>query len=120
MSRTLQVLAIVIGAAIFTFVFLSAGILPSRLNSVERAVAAKLRDPESALFRDIVGTDDMVCGEVNARNALGGYTGFQPFVYRRGMVLFEPRPSVGTDVKQQAQYHEDVTRFVRWQSVCSR
>ena len=44
-----------------------------------------LRDPGSAEFRDVYfnrGADDIpvTCGEVNSRNAYGGYSGFQRFV----------------------------------------
>lgn len=42
-------------------------------------VAAKLRDPESARFRNLsLGLTGM-CGEVNGKNAYGGYAGFRRF-----------------------------------------
>ena len=50
----------------------------------QEAVEAKLKDPDSADFRDIkvhhVGTKTAVCGEVNAKNGFGGYTGFERFI----------------------------------------
>ena len=58
------------------------------------AVLARLRDPNSAEFRRlkvVLNVDsnstlhkrkqDVVCGEVNAKNGLGGYAGFVPFVW---------------------------------------
>ena len=47
-----------------------------------------LRDGPSARWR-WSGTwrDGWVCGEVNAKNAMGGYTGFQKFAYRDGVGL---------------------------------
>lgn len=39
-------------------------------------VVAGLKDPDSAKFRDQYG----VCGEVNAKNALGGYVGYRRFI----------------------------------------
>ncbi len=44
-----------------------------------------LRDSRSAEFRNVVfhayqGRTPVVCGQVNARNGFGGYTGFQGFV----------------------------------------
>lgn len=43
-----------------------------------------LRDPQSAEFRDLYASRSDstvdVCGRVNARNAFGGYTGWQRFV----------------------------------------
>jgi hypothetical protein len=50
---------------------------------IQGNVISKLRDPDSAQFRDLrlVRTDTMayLCGQVNSRNAFGGYTGFQLF-----------------------------------------
>lgn len=49
------------------------------------AAKAKLKDPGSAKFRGVYfhqGADGipMTCGEVNSKNSLGGYGGFQRFV----------------------------------------
>jgi hypothetical protein len=50
----------------------------------EDAIRAKLKDPDSAEFRNVNfyagGGVPMACGEVNAKNGFGGYTGFEPFV----------------------------------------
>ena len=56
---------------------------------VRDAVLAKLRDPDSAKFRNVRrsamlgdGAPDspaVYCGEVNAKNAMGGYPGFAHF-----------------------------------------
>lgn len=45
------------------------------------AVIAKLKDPDSAQFRNTRPTADglYLCGEVNAKNSMGGYTGFKRF-----------------------------------------
>ncbi len=54
------------------------------------AVKAELNDPDSANFRNVraitVRTREgsvvrSICGEVNAKNGFGGYSGFAPFVY---------------------------------------
>lgn len=42
----------------------------------QEVVKESLKDPESAEFRNMNG----VCGEVNAKNSFGGYTGFKKFV----------------------------------------
>lgn len=52
----------------------------------QEAVRRSLRDPSSAQFRSLfplLGTRT-VCGEVNARNAFGGLTGFRPFIVING------------------------------------
>jgi hypothetical protein len=59
------------------------------VQRVRDAVLAKLRDPDSAKFRNVrklgmlgEGSPDsaaVYCGEVNAKNAMGGYVGFVHF-----------------------------------------
>lgn len=55
------------------------------ISDAKAAIIQKLKDPDSATFRNVVyapaaqGTGGTVCGEVNARNAYGGYAGFTPF-----------------------------------------
>ena len=46
-----------------------------------------LADPDNARFRNVeivphrfIPSYFTLCGQVNARNSLGGYTGFQPFM----------------------------------------
>lgn len=60
------------------------------VEEAKRAVAAKMKDPESARFADVAHRvspnargepTDVVCGMVNAKNSFGGYTGARPFVY---------------------------------------
>lgn len=45
---------------------------------------SNLFDPESAQYRNLragrVKDSDVVCGDLNARNRMGGYVGFKPFV----------------------------------------
>ncbi|OZI57639.1 hypothetical protein [Bordetella genomosp. 4] len=65
---------------------------PTDINEIKRQrmaeefVAANLKDPKSAEFRNQNG----FCGEVNSKNSFGGYTGFQRFIAAsREMVVFE-------------------------------
>lgn len=65
----------------------------SETSEVLKEVRGNLRDPDSAKFRNVTIVDAetqiadspdkakwrSVCGEVNAKNAMGGYTGFSPF-----------------------------------------
>jgi hypothetical protein len=50
-----------------------------------RAIIRMLKDPDSARFgrifegRGVIGKTT-ICGEVNARNGFGGYTGMTPFL----------------------------------------
>lgn len=58
-------------------------------TKVQDAVKRILRDPESARFGEAGGyfpDDETACGEVNAKNAFGGYTGDDHFAYDHGRV----------------------------------
>lgn len=85
---------ILAGITLIAAVMLS-GCESQEVKQAKEAVANQLRDPESAQFRNMTETRKTsllehgvvtVCGEVNGKNAYGGYVGFQRFV---------SRPSVG-------------------------
>lgn len=60
------------------------------VEQAKEAVAAGLKDPQSAQFREVkvCRSGKIVEGEVNAKNAFGGYVGFEPFYYVDGAVVF--------------------------------
>lgn len=75
--------------ALAALVFLTAAApeFPRPINSDERAMIERevrrvLIDPESARFRwaPQMLQSDIYCGFVNARNSMGGYTGFKLFM----------------------------------------
>ncbi|WP_194726252.1 hypothetical protein [Noviherbaspirillum malthae] len=47
----------------------------------QEAVLEQLKDPDSAKFRNLFSGkyDSFLCGEVNAKNSMGGYIGFKRF-----------------------------------------
>jgi uncharacterized lipoprotein YajG len=50
----------------------------SEREVLTRAVLASLKDPDSAMFRDMTLVDHKAaCVAVNAKNAFGGYPGYQ-------------------------------------------
>lgn len=53
--------------------------------SAKNAVSSILKDPNSAEFRNQIGS----CGEVNSKNSFGGYVGFTRFIVTKEKVLFE-------------------------------
>lgn len=69
------------------------------------AVKGMLKDPESAQFSGLwVGPEGKyVCGEVNAKNAMGGYVGKQAFMLQvsTGRVEFMPDRSATSGPLQQ-------------------
>ncbi|WP_037061254.1 hypothetical protein [Pseudoxanthomonas suwonensis] len=67
--------------------------------AAERAVRGELKDPDAAQFRDVRAnyTEEfgvVACGRVNAKNELGGYTGFRRFVSSGKSVILEGRDNV--------------------------
>ncbi|MBD1590201.1 hypothetical protein [Pseudomonas typographi] len=61
---------------------------PNLVKKAQHSVAAKMRDPSSAQFRNVVAkgiSSDpkkwSICGEVNGKNGFGGYAGFTRFAY---------------------------------------
>ena len=65
-------------------VYLTARTEVDALEAAKGAAAYKLKDPASAQFRNVrvatYGSTKIVCGEINGKNAYGGYVGFVPFV----------------------------------------
>ncbi|MBV6686361.1 MULTISPECIES: hypothetical protein [Xanthomonas] len=67
--------------------------------AAERAVRGELKDPDAAQFKDVRAnyTEEFgvaACGRVNARNELGGYTGFRRFVSSGKSVILEGRDNI--------------------------
>ncbi len=59
------------------------------------AVRGRLKDLKSAEFKEVffnrVKGTPMVCGQVNSKNSLGGYTGYQRFVASGNTLAFFER-----------------------------
>lgn len=47
------------------------------ITRIEEKIKFKLKDPQSAVFRN----QRVNCGEVNAKNSFGGYIGFERYIY---------------------------------------
>ena len=64
------------------------------------AIQERLKDPGSAEFRNIVSSETVACGEVNAKNAFGGYVGFTRFLHTAGGItmLDESQDKASFDV----------------------
>ena len=54
-------------------------------SKTEKLVKEQLRDPESAQFQNVKNG----CGEVNAKNSYGGYTGFKKFYTKGNQVVID-------------------------------
>ncbi|MCC4295856.1 hypothetical protein [Brevundimonas aurantiaca] len=74
-----------------------------RIEAAQKRVASELRDPAGAEFRNSRIKDGWVCGEVNGKNAYGGYAGFQRFVVGPDSVSLE---EITKDDAAARQYFE--------------
>ena len=65
-------------------------------------VIRQLKDPDSAQFRNLRVSAGGVarCGEVNAKNSYGGYTGFRAFVADQDGVAWQGDGSTPSEVYQ--------------------
>lgn len=59
-------------------------------------VSAQMIDPASAQFRNVRSVRNRygevgICGEVNAKNSMGGYAGFRHFMVQAGDVVLQSR-----------------------------
>ena len=65
----------------------------------QEKVKGKLKDPNSAEFRDVFVSKKagapFVCGEVNAKNSFGGFTGFQKFIAGGEVVVVASQMQAG-------------------------
>ncbi|THD58790.1 hypothetical protein [Phenylobacterium sp.] len=58
----------------------------ARVKAAQVAVSEDLKDPEATRFRKVVdhwdakGRYSRICGEFNAKNSYGAYTGYKPFL----------------------------------------
>jgi hypothetical protein len=58
------------------------------VSDAKSAVKDRLKDPGSAEFRNIKFNESgAVCGQFNAKNSFGGYTGFKQFAYKNGKLF---------------------------------
>ncbi|MBB5863772.1 hypothetical protein [Xanthomonas sp. 3058] len=67
--------------------------------AAERAVRRQLKDSDSAQFKDVRVnyTEEfgvVACGQVNAKNDFGGYTGFRRFLSSGKSVILEGRDNI--------------------------
>lgn len=74
-------------------------------RAAKERVAAQLRDPASAQFRNVRTSGGVVCGEVNGKNAYGAYAGFSRFIVNPavGDVLTDPGSGPTDDEAEMAR-----------------
>ncbi|MFC0666264.1 hypothetical protein ACFSKY_00215 [Azotobacter chroococcum] len=80
------------------------------ISKARSELKRKLYDGDSAQFRNeqVYRVDGIttVCGEVNAKNRMGGYTGFQPFAVAAGVTV-----NIGASATLDCQFAEVNSRL---------
>lgn len=80
-SRVSFGIAVLLGAVVLT------GCDP-QISRGKQALEARLKDPASVQYKDVVAySENVVCGEYNAKNEMGGYTGFKRFITLNGTLV---------------------------------
>lgn len=86
------------------------GCTDGNISKARDAVRRNLNDADSAQFRNErvfhVDGSTIVCGEVNAKNRMGGYVGFQAFIVRAGVTA-----DIGDSTKIDCEFAEVNSRL---------
>jgi len=105
------------GAVLFPILLLVSGcdVPGTSQYAAHNSIRALLKDPDSAMFQDDrVITGGTVCGEVNAKNSLGGYIGFRPYIFSDGQSMIDQGEpdfsalvrSVDMALQDEAYFHQ--------------
>jgi hypothetical protein len=96
-------------AALFVAVLTVSGC--DKWDDAKAQVRAHLKDPDSATWRNLrnIGPN-VICGEVNAKNSLGGYTGFEPFMLDGSLVFIGTSSAESVDIKSCCAYLDSLTQ----------
>lgn len=79
------------------------------IPDAREVIRSKLRDPQSAQFRnERITKTGALCGEVNAKNGMGGYVGFRKYVSHGGGQYVEDSWVLGE--KTHDQYIQHIQR----------
>lgn len=114
---TILVAGATLAAVVFYLKFDAWVNIPSARTPMTRL----LKDPDSAQFRDERLTPaGVLCGEVNAKNSMGGYIGFRKYIsIQEGMVYIERDGVLGewktADIIAQLERKNQLLRqYIQW------
>jgi hypothetical protein len=69
--------------ALAMFALASCSSKPENDKDLQAAFSNVLKDPSSVQFQNVGETQNVICGEYNAKNSYGAYDGFEAFSYNR-------------------------------------
>lgn len=72
----------------------------TRIVEAKQRLREQMTDPESTNFRGVyLGTNGVVCGQVNSKNRMGGYAGFQRFFVTANQIRIETHDLAAFDYR---------------------
>jgi hypothetical protein len=74
----------------------------AEVAAMQEKVRDLMRDPESARFRNLRRVGQTLCGEINAKNAMGGYVGYRHFHYN-GVLSVDPGEGNGYSPQERIE-----------------
>lgn len=95
----------------------------SLIEEGQSAIARQLSDPTSAQYRNLSTAGECLTGEINAKNRLGGYVGFQDFLYdpkSKAAYLDVGLPETGLPFDLWKEQMNEHTTFIDKRTDCSR
>ncbi|KAI3606298.1 Cytochrome c5 [Cupriavidus necator H850] len=98
---------------------------PAEPHGGRRQVLDRLTDPSAAQFRNtfygpVVDGERAWCGEVNAKNQLGGYVGFERFIATRRSAFIDTRDSEQASVFWPALCEQEKLKSVTADSAADK
>jgi hypothetical protein len=65
--------------------------LPKEILAAREIIKLELKDPDSVKYKEEMVFGTVVCGQANAKNSYGGYSGFNRFMVDNEVVIFEDK-----------------------------
>ena len=76
-------------------------------------IKSYVKDPSSVQFRNVSGQ----CGEFNAKNGYGAYTGFDRYIYRNGNLYIQ---SAWAEKEHNETYSDENLFIVAFDEICTK
>jgi len=68
-----------------SIIFTLSGCFSKNISDAKDGLEKRLKDPDSVKYRNVQEySENVVCGEYNAKNSYGAYGGYETFIWRNG------------------------------------
>lgn len=76
----------------------------------QASLATSFKDPSSLEYLGLQSGPGAICGQINAKNGFGAYSGFQPFVFDRKEKQLYLYDNVGLDEKASDEFNTEAQK----------